>query len=96
MNNTINLKKSQLDLINEGIIDLSSCKGLDIKQDTPFTCFFQDTTDVTNIRNHYISQYNIELPEFNFDPDEHYIAISIGRKIIDIMKCSNVMIQSQQ
>ena len=88
VNNTINLKKSELHLVKEFNVDLNNTQiyqSFNMKEGMPFTCFFQPrATNVEDIRNHYLKQYNIELPEFEFDFNNYNMAISFGRKIVDI------------
>ena len=87
-NDRINLKQSELKLLNEVSVDLTKSKifeELDINKNTLFTWFFQEKgTNVESIRNRYLDEYDIELPEFNSDFENHYIVVSFGRKIKEI------------
>ena len=90
LNNAINLKTSELNLIHEFSADLTDSrvynltkrgKGSSLTQ--CITPFYFDATMV-NTRTYLAGEYGILLPEMEFDFDKYGMVVSIGRQVEEI------------
>jgi len=84
---TIDIKKGELitfELYESYEVDTSGIREkFNIAENTPFTFFLQKTI-FDNIAEYFIKSFYLEIPDIDFNYEDKYMAITIGRKLKEI------------
>ena len=66
------------------IVDTNGIKeNFQIVESTPFTFFIQ-IRNFDNLKEYFLKEFHLEIPDIDFDYDDSYMAISIGREIKEL------------